>query len=123
MNSILVVDDEQPVCDMIKDMLESEGYEITSSLSADKALSFFKESPHDLVITDMVMPETTGIDLIMRVREIAPKTKILAISGGGGINGRFDYLAVAELLGAQSILKKPFTMSDLRSRVKDILAA
>jgi len=123
MSSILVVDDEQPVCDMIKDMLEPAGYEVKVNLSAEKALLQFKEEPSDLLITDMVMPEMTGIDLIMKIKEISPGTKILAMSGGGGINGRFDYLAVAELLGAQSILKKPFTISDLRGMVKEILAA
>ena len=121
MSSILVVDDEQPVCDMIKDMLEPAGYDVTATLSADQAFSIFKESSRDLLITDMVMPDTTGIDLIMKIKEISPDVKILAISGGGGINGRFDYLAVAELLGAKSILKKPFTLSDLRSKVKEVL--
>ena len=57
----------------------------------------------------------------MKIREKSPGIKILAISGGGGINGRFDYLAVAELLGAESILKKPFTMGQLREKVKEIL--
>ena len=123
MSSILVVDDEQPVCDMIKDMLEPAGYDVTSTLSASQALSIFKESARDLIITDMVMPETTGIDLIMKIKEMEPSVKILAISGGGGINGRFDYLAVAELLGAKSILKKPFSLSDLRSKVKEVLEA
>ena len=123
MPSILIVDDESPVCMMIKDMLEPVGYEITSTQSANEAISLFESSPCDLLITDMVMPETTGIDLIMKIREKSPDVKVLAISGGGGINGRFDYLAVAELLGAKAIMKKPFNMTELREKVKEILAA
>ena len=121
MSTILVVDDEQPVCDMIKDMLEPAGYTITATQSANEAISLFNECPLDMIITDMVMPEKTGIDLIMKIREKSPDVKILAISGGGGINGRFDYLAVAELVGAESILKKPFTMGQLRERVKTMM--
>ncbi|MCK5091731.1 MAG: response regulator, partial [Gammaproteobacteria bacterium] len=60
-------------------------------------------------------------DLIMDVKKEFPDIPVIAISGGGGITGRYDYLEIAKLVGAKNILKKPFSMKELRSAVGNIL--
>ena len=57
----------------------------------------------------------------MEIKKSFPKLPIVAISGGGGVSGRFDYLEIAELLGANNILQKPFEAADLRDAVNKIL--
>lgn len=77
----------------------------------------------DLLITDIVMPKIHGIDLIMEVKNIKPNLPIIAISSGGGLSGRFDYLEIAELLGAQNILYKHFNARELRNLVHNIIGS
>lgn len=127
MAKILIVDDELPVRIMLKDMLTEmlklPGLQIMEASNGREAYERHCAQPADLIITDLVMPDKSGIDLIMELRENFPNTRILAISGGGGITGRFDYLPIAQLLGAQCVLKKPFQMQELIGKVKELLAA
>ncbi|MCK4789541.1 MAG: hypothetical protein KAV87_37715, partial [Desulfobacteraceae bacterium] len=59
--------------------------------------------------------------LIMDVKKQYPDIPIIAISGGGGITGRYDYLEIAKLVGANNILKKPFELQELRSAVSEAM--
>ena len=122
MAKILVVDDEDSVRIMVKEILEPSGYDIIEASNGEEAYQQVKDSDVDLLITDIVMPEKSGIDLIMQLHDEYPKMPILAISGGGGIQGRFDYLPIAKLIGALCILKKPFSVNQLRESVANILS-
>ena len=123
MAKILIVDDEDPVRYLVKEMLRMSNHEITEAKNGLEAFEKYCEQPADLIITDLVMPDKSGIDLIMELKDQFPAVRILAISGGGGITGRFDYLPIAHLLGADFILKKPFQMKELCSKVEELLAA
>jgi len=67
------------------------------------------------------MPEKSGLELIMDLAENYPDLPVIAISGGGGITGRFDYLPIAKLIGAKQIVNKPFKIDEIRKLVHDIL--
>lgn len=120
MKSILVVDDDAAMQDIIKTAL-ADKYNINLASNGNEACALLLQQAHDLVITDLVMPGMNGIDLLMEIQKTAPRQKIIAMSGGGGITGRFDYLPVAQLLGAEKILRKPFTLSELRTAVEKVL--
>ena len=117
MAKILIVDDEDSVRLMVKEMLRMSNHEVSEAKNGREAMEKFCAQPADLIITDLVMPDKSGIDLIMELKEKFPTARILAISGGGGITGRFDYLPIAQLLGADFILKKPFQMKELCLKV------
>lgn len=121
MKQILVVDDEAPVRMIIRDVLESEGYTVSEAADGADALRQLKTQHVDLLVTDLVMPIKNGIDLILDLKMEHPGVPVLAISGGGGISGRFDYLKVAELVGAGNIMSKPFDIADLRLTVARML--
>lgn len=121
MAAILVVDDESPVREMIRAMIESDGHEIHEACNGVEARRICEENAIDLIITDLVMPEKNGIDFIMEVKKSHPNVPVIAISGGGGITGRFDYLQIAKLVGASNILRKPFAMEKLRSTIRNVL--
>ena len=121
MSKIIIVDDEQPVRKMLRNMIRNDSDEILEAENGIQALELCNESNIDLIITDIVMPEMNGIDLIMEVKNRFPQISIIAISGGGGISGRYNYLDIAELLGSKSILSKPFESSELRDQVKKAL--
>ena len=106
MANILVVDDEAPVRNLLSDVLEKEGYTVFTAETGVEASTIYNANNIDLIITDLVMPEKGGIDLIMELKKQDPGVKVIAISGGGGITGRFDYLPIAKLVGATEIIAK-----------------
>ena len=122
MAKILVVDDEQSIRIMLTHMLEQEGHEVIVAEDGEQGVNLYRDNLPDLVISDLVMPNKNGIDMILELKKEHPELRMLAISGGGGITGAFDYLPTAKLVGANSILKKPFGIQDLRAALEDILA-
>lgn len=123
MANILIVDDEDNIRNMISDMLSDKGHVVSQTDDPCKASEMLGDSNIELLITDLVMPGKTGIDLIMELHESFPKLKIIAISGGGGITGRFDYLPIAKLIGADNILRKPFKFKELNIAIDSLLMA
>ncbi|MFC1747426.1 response regulator [Pseudomonadota bacterium] len=123
MANILVVDDEDNVRFVIKETLEQDLHSVSEACTGSEALEMFETKPAELVITDLVMPDKNGIDLILELKNRYPNVQILAISGGGGLNGKFDYIPIAELIGAKSVMRKPFNLVDLRNTVNELLEA
>jgi len=121
MVKILIVDDEPFVRDMMTAMIKPAGYDVVEAVNGAEAFNVCKKEVVDLIITDIVMPEKNGIDLIMNVKKEYPDIPIIAVSGGGGITGRYDYLEIAKLVGANNILKKPFEIDELRSAVSNAI--
>ena len=119
MSNILVVDDDTSILVFIEQAL-CENNQVFTAQTVSDAEKISLENSIDLLIADLVMPEKNGIDMIMEFKKLHPHIHILAISGGGGITGRFDYLPIAKLVGAETTLKKPFTAGELRDTVESI---
>ena len=120
-NTILIVDDELSVRSLLQDMLEDLDYQLFYAENGDEALDYCNNHSVDLVITDLVMPTKNGLDLMIALKQFYPDTKIIAISGGGGIQGQFEYLPIARLIGAESILEKPFTTQQIQNSITNAL--
>jgi signal transduction histidine kinase/CheY-like chemotaxis protein len=117
--SILVIDDEEVIVEHIKEMLETLGYKVFSSLKGKDALEIYKNNFKDihLVILDMIMPEMNGSEVYQHLKEINPKVKILLASG---------YTAddkVLEILTNErcGFIQKPFDIVHLSHKVRDVL--
>ncbi len=106
MASILVIDDDDLLRRFVVALLEKRKYRVQSADSGEAGLRLAAESEFDLVVTDIVMPGTPGLETISEIRRQWPAIKILAISGGGSSKG--DYLQYAARLGADAVLAKPF---------------
>ena len=118
--SILVVDDNDSVRRVVCSMLEEGGFEVCEAANGVEASRILKQQQFDLVITDLVMPEYEGIELIQSIRQEYPGVKVLAISGVGSAN---VYLKTASLLGATDILAKPFSQDALLSAVNRLIGS
>ena len=118
MTSVLVVDDDHSVRDLIKEILSDMKVDVFEAKDGVDAIEILSTRKIDILLTDLVMPNKNGIDLIMQAKKQYPGVRLIAISGGGGITGTIDYLPVAGLVGAVETLKKPFTPDDVRSIVK-----
>ena len=122
MKSVLVIDDDPVFCTVVQGILENDGYSVTSVGDAQTGISRFDALSPDLVIVDILMPGKEGMSTILELRESNPEARILAMTGGGNFAAG-DVLRIAELLGADNSLKKPFQPADLLATVKRCLAA
>jgi DNA-binding response OmpR family regulator len=121
MARILIIDDEEQIRTMLKRVLEREGHETMAASNGRLGMRIHLKDPADLVITDIIMPEQEGIETIIKLRRESPRTKIIAISGGGDV-GAEGYLAMAGKLGAQVTLQKPFGLEEILMAVRNLLA-
>ena len=123
--TILIVDDEDGVRKEIRLLLSDEGYDVMDAVDGKTALKKMSESNFDVLITDILMPNVDGIELVMRVSEQYPRTHIIAISGGGRSTvhtGQLDYLEmVKRLASVKAVLQKPFTGDTLVETVQQLL--
>jgi len=120
MAKILIIDDDQMVSATIELLLLKAGHSVTLAANGNLGVASFKANPVDLVITDIIMPEKEGIETIQEIRAISPKVPIIAISGGGRTKN-YDFLRMANKLGANDVLKKPFANDELLSMVNKCL--
>ena len=109
---ILVVDDEQDIRDVTFLLLEKSGYEAICIDGAQAALDAMEKESYDLVLTDMLMPDMDGVELITEIRRRDPEQVIVAMSGGGHAP-KESYLQIAKLYGVQGVIPKPFNREKL----------
>ena len=121
MAMILLVDDDVMVRETVKHILLSAAHDVVIAQDGKRALEIFSKSRFDLVITDIIMPEKDGIEVIAEMRRLKPEVRILAISGGGRI-GNTDFLQIAEKIGAAATIAKPFDPDDFLVKVDQCLA-
>jgi len=121
MARILIIDDENEIRGLYRRILESAGHEVTEAGDGDEGIRLYREMRHDLVITDIIMPEKEGIETIMDLCRDFPDTKIIAISGGGQAMPGSTCLNLAKRLGAASTLAKPFSKQELLEAVEAVL--
>ncbi|MGA2963648.1 MAG: response regulator [Candidatus Korobacteraceae bacterium] len=116
-SKVLAVDDDEAVLTLLLNVLEGAGYEVSTAQDGAEALRMAQTQPLDLVLTDLVMPNRDGIEVIRSIRKQQPNLRIIAISGAFGGN----MLRVAELLGAHATLLKPCSPSHLLAIVHKVL--
>jgi len=122
MARILVVDDEQMIRDLLAQILIMAGHEVHTAENGHAAQKLCRILGFDLLITDMLMPEMDGMELIQEMQQHCPQMKVIAMSGGGRCSPQ-DYLAGAGVLGGSSTIAKPFANQELLSRVEEVLSA
>lgn len=110
---ILVVDDDITVCKSITASIQCEEYEVDSALSGEEALSKDREKPYDLVITDLMMPGISGLDLLQSLKAERPAVNVIMVTGYPTIKTAVQSVK----LGAFDYIPKPFTPVELRSLV------
>jgi CheY-like chemotaxis protein len=117
MAEILVIDDEPQMRRLIARLLKGAGHAVREAANGNDGIALFHEALPALVITDILMPDMEGIEMIRLLHQEAPNLPILAISGGG----RAVYLRAATELGATAALEKPFGAEQLLAIVAHLL--
>jgi len=114
---VLVIDDEDVVRMLVVEILESAGHEVIAAEGAERALGLLENSDFDLVVSDVVMPGLSGLELLEIVRQRRASLPIVLVTGAG----TYDTLSQALTRGAAGLVTKPFTHADLRQAVAEAL--
>ena len=118
--TVLVVDDELFFREVLRDMLQKEGYRVVADASdGDEALEKYKQCNPDLVLMDVYMPGKNGIEATRDIIAHAPAAKIIICSG----TGYDDDVNAALQAGARGIIYKPFYDAEVMETIKGLLAA
>ncbi|MFN9976835.1 MAG: response regulator [Phycisphaerae bacterium] len=125
MSRILVIDDDELFIKLMVHALTQRGHEVDFALDGLEGSKKFAATTYDAVVCDIVMPEQEGVKTLTSMRRARPDVGIVAISGGltkfGGKS--IDILEIAERLGADRTLNKPFQLSELAKVVDEAIAA
>jgi DNA-binding response OmpR family regulator len=115
--SILIADDEKALATMMASLLDSNGYDAEVCFSGTDALGLLRLSSYDLLVTDLIMPDISGCELLVYALDLNPNQRILITSGIRSALIRRPALELSVL----SYLPKPFTANNLISRIMDVL--
>ena len=113
---ILIVDDEEPICELLKDTFRKQGHLVLAETSGEKALETARSEPFDVVFLDIKMPGLNGVETLKQMRRILPKAEFIMITG----------FAASELVdeslssGAFVCLSKPFSLNQLTDMIEDL---
>jgi len=116
---IMVVDDELPVCKSVSKALERENHTVEMALSAEEAIRKSEGSAYDVIITDLMMPGLSGMELLKVIHGKSPATRVIMITGYPSIVTAVEALKC----GAFDYIPKPFKPEELRSLVARALAS
>jgi DNA-binding NtrC family response regulator len=115
MATILIIDDEGIIRVLLRSALEAAGYEVTQATNVRQGIELYRHRPTDLVITDILMPELNGLEMLLALTREFIHAKVIAISGAGQ---EMKVLDVAKLLGARRTFQKPLNMPELLGAVR-----
>lgn len=121
MNTILVVEDDDSVSELVKIVLEEEGYAIRVAPNAERAKNIIAEEKPSLAIIDIILPGQGGMDLILDLHSMCPDLAIILTSGKIDMT-KSTFKVLAHQFGVVSILPKPFTVEELLATVNEALA-
>ncbi|MGC8871851.1 MAG: sigma-54-dependent transcriptional regulator [Caldimicrobium sp.] len=114
---ILVVDDEVDILNILKFLLEREGYEVDTTLNGEEAIKKIEKNYYDIVLTDLRMPGISGIVLLEKTKELSPSTEVVIMTAYASIESAVEAIKK----GAADYIVKPFINEDLKMRLRRIL--
>ncbi len=117
LSRILVVDDEESIREFFEIMLKREGYEVLTAVNGAQALETLKKTQVDLVISDIQMPEMSGLELLTKARELDPETLMIMITAFGSTETAVE----AMKLGAYDYVQKPFKIDEVKIVIRQAL--
>lgn len=114
---LLIVEDEDTLCESLKRVFMRDGYDVDMALSAELALDLFSRKPYDLIITDIILPGKSGIDFLKLCKTVNPLQKIIIMTAS--MNEEVAQSALSA--GADNYILKPFGHEEIKKMVADTL--
>lgn len=121
MHRILIIDDDAPMRAMLRETFVLNGYAVDTASNGQEAETLYNRNRYSIIITDIVMPEKDGIEVILDLLKKNNGTQVIAISGGARITAA-DYLVTADKFGVAATFQKPIDRRALLAKVKELCA-
>ena len=112
--NVLVLDDERKIADKVSNYLVKQGYKSQSVYYPTQAIKILNRDSIDILISDVLMPDMTGLDLLKKVKSLYPHVEVIMITG----HGDMDMVIEAMHLGAVDFIKKPFSFLDIQMAIE-----
>ncbi len=119
MATILVIDDEESIRSLLKEVLERAGHSVLEASDGHQGLTLYQNNTVDLVLMDILMPGTDGLETTLQLTREYLDAKVIAMTGA---HGEKNFLDVAKLFGARRVFEKPFDLAQLVQAVNEELA-
>jgi CheY-like chemotaxis protein len=120
-SKVLIIEDDPQVCQLLRRAAEDAGYTVATAVNGRLGLQHAATFQPDVVITDIFMPETEGLETIVDLRKQRPDLPIIAISGAAAM-GKSNVLELAKKLGAAEAFNKPLVLTDLMGAIGALCA-
>lgn len=117
MHRILIVDDDENLCKSLKEIFDEEGYEAEYVTSSEEALERVGSDNYDIVITDLVMPKTSGMELLAYIKGNYPHTEVVMITAFGSVENAVK----AMKKGAAEYIEKPLKLGEIKTSIGRVL--
>lgn len=121
MATILIIDDDPQVCDLLEQVVCNEGHRVYSALNGEEGICLYRRHLPDLIFLDILMPEKEGLETILDLRREFPNVMVIAMSAASE-GAKIDLLELAQRLGAQYRMPKPFQLQTVRDLVNAALS-
>jgi CheY-like chemotaxis protein len=121
MAHILIIDDEPSLRTLFRQFLEGQGFSVAEAADGREGIRLLCAQKPDLVVTDIMMPEMDGLEVILEIRKAHPGIPVIAISGGMK-SGKMSFLTHAKKFGACRIFEKPVELAEILQAVRELLA-
>lgn len=116
---VLVIDDDKRLTQLLCNALSDAGFVVSGAEDGEEGMRAFLDDGPDVVVTDIIMPKREGLETMRAMKSHTPGVKIIAISGGGRV-GADTFLQLADRMGADATLAKPFRPSDLIALIREV---
>lgn len=120
MSKILIIDDDEQFNLMLKSALAIKGYDVDTASNGKEAMALYQSNVYDVIITDIIMPNVDGYEVILNLRRMGKADRIIAVSGGGR-TAADDYLITAKHFNVAATFNKPVDLQALRAKVEEII--
>lgn len=120
MSTILIIDDDEQFNLMLKSALTIKGYNVDTASNGKEAKALYQSNVYDVIITDIIMPNVDGYEVILDLRRMGMSDRIIAVSGGGR-TAADDYLITAKHFDVAATFNKPVDLQALRAKVEEII--
>jgi DNA-binding response OmpR family regulator len=117
MHKVLIIDDDEVLLALIRNLLEEEGYKVLSTADGPRGITIYKEQRPDLVLLDLGLPHMSGFEVLRKLHSLDQRAKIIIVTG----HDSKESADVALRHGASDFVLKPFNHDDLVNRIKSVL--
>ena len=119
MATILIIDDEESIRKLLKEVLERNNHRVIEAADGREGLALYQQNKVDLVLMDILMPGTDGLETTLQMTREYLDAKVIAMTGAQGDR---NFLDVAKLFGARRVFEKPFDLDKLVQAINEELA-